>query len=247
MEVSSTPTKDSLRKRIWDLLKEKDIARFPLPPHGRIPNFKGAQHAARNLTRSNEWTDAKIIKINPDSPQQPVRQAALNEGKTLYMAVPRLRDKKCFIELNPKKLKAGFREATTIRGAFKRGRQLEPSEMREVDLVVAGSVAVNYNGGRVGKGGGYSDLEYAIAREFEIINDKTPIASTVHELQVLEQDIPGEVHDISLDIIATPKSLKLTETKLPRSSGIIWKLLSEDQIKAIPILKALKQGSGDRG
>jgi 5-formyltetrahydrofolate cyclo-ligase len=30
------------------------------------------------------------VKANPDSPQLPVRQRALEDGKTVYMAVPRL-------------------------------------------------------------------------------------------------------------------------------------------------------------
>ena len=35
------PTKDDLRKKIWDKLEEKNIADFPRPCHHRIPNFKG--------------------------------------------------------------------------------------------------------------------------------------------------------------------------------------------------------------
>ncbi len=42
-------------------------------------------------------------------------------------------------------------------------------EMPPVDLIVAGSVAVNKKGSRIGKGGGYSDLEYAIGREFGFV------------------------------------------------------------------------------
>ncbi|AIY90373.1 hypothetical protein GACE_1332 [Geoglobus acetivorans] len=31
--------KNRVRKKIWDEMIERRIARFPYPPHGRIPNF----------------------------------------------------------------------------------------------------------------------------------------------------------------------------------------------------------------
>jgi len=40
-----TPWKWVIRKRIWDLMEAKDIARFPRPVHHRIPNFDGAEIA----------------------------------------------------------------------------------------------------------------------------------------------------------------------------------------------------------
>jgi 5-formyltetrahydrofolate cyclo-ligase len=238
--AKSPDTKESIRSYVWDRMQEQGAARFPLPPHGRIPNFDGAVAAARKLAESEHWAEARVIKINPDSPQQPVRQTALNDGKILYMAVPRLREKKCFIELNPGKLKVGYREATTIRGALKRGKPVAPDDMKEVSLVVAGSVAVNYKGERVGKGGGYSDLEYALGREFGILNDNTPVVTTVHELQVVEFDIPKTRHDIVLDLIATPEYQKLTESTESQPRGIFWELLSDEQINAIPILAEMR-------
>jgi 5-formyltetrahydrofolate cyclo-ligase len=39
------------------------------------------------------------------------------------------------------------------------------SEMRPVDPVVVGSVAVNHQGVRLGKGAGYSDVEVALLTE----------------------------------------------------------------------------------
>jgi len=38
--------KDQIRKQIWYLMEERNIARFPRPLHGRIPNFIGAEQAA---------------------------------------------------------------------------------------------------------------------------------------------------------------------------------------------------------
>ncbi len=42
------PDKHEARKAVWDRLQAERVARFPFPPHGRIPNFAGAEQAVRN-------------------------------------------------------------------------------------------------------------------------------------------------------------------------------------------------------
>ncbi len=81
------------------------------------------------------------------------------------MAVPRLRSDKPFIELDPKRLKCSPYAASSIKGAAQYGRPVTLDEVKKIDLVVCGSVAVNRQGARVGKGGGYSDLEFALLTE----------------------------------------------------------------------------------
>jgi hypothetical protein len=44
------------------------VARFPFPPHGRIPNFAGAEVAAARLLDIEPWKSATALKVNPDSP-----------------------------------------------------------------------------------------------------------------------------------------------------------------------------------
>jgi 5-formyltetrahydrofolate cyclo-ligase len=232
--------KDVIRKRIWDLLEREGVARFPLPPHGRIPNFEGADSAARLLKETEFWKDAQVIKCNPDSPQKPVREFALAEGKTIYMAVPRLREERCFIELDESRIYGSPGKGATIKGAFKYGKQVSPEHMKEVDLVIAGSVAVNSKGARVGKGGGYSDLEFALGQEFGIVKDETPVVSTVHKLQVIEDDIPMTPHDVPLNLIVTQKEIiEVPEQEKPK--GILWNDLNEEKIASIPILQALRE------
>ena len=77
------------------------------------------------------------------------------------------------------------------RRASRLGRPVRPRELPHVDLIVAGSVAVNRKGVRVGKGGGYSDLEYAIGRQVGAIDAKTVVATTVHPLQLVGGVVPG--------------------------------------------------------
>jgi len=97
-------TKEVIRKEIWALLQKHKVARFP-GAEGRIPNFIGAEACAKQLAETTYWKAAKVLKINPDSPQRAIRHRALAEGKIIYMAVPRLRSDKPFIELDPKQLK----------------------------------------------------------------------------------------------------------------------------------------------
>src|SRR5262245_3276863 len=111
------------------------------------------------------WKKARILKVNPDSPQRAIRQQALEEGKIIYMADPRLHSNKPFIELNPKRLKCSAYVASSIKGAAKFGAPVELKKVQKIDFIVCGSVAVNRKGARVGKGGGYSDLEFALLPE----------------------------------------------------------------------------------
>jgi 5-formyltetrahydrofolate cyclo-ligase len=219
------------------------VARFP-GAQGRIPNFEGAEAAAERLAALELWKRARVLKCNPDSPQRPVRERALQEGKVVYMAVPRLRDEKPFLELDPSRLQKGdLRRASTIKGAFQLGRLVQIEQMQPIDLIVAGSVVVNKKGGRVGKGGGYSDLEYALARSIELVGEDTPIVTTVHPMQILEDDLPLHEHDILLDVVVTPEESIVTDHAFPRPEGIYWELLPEEKLEAIPVLRNMKAES----
>ncbi len=232
--------KKEIREKIWALLEKEGIALFP-GARGRIPNFKGAGTAAGLLSDLPEWQMARSIKANPDSPQRPVRHLALTSGKTIYMAVPRLKEKKCFIKLDPSKIPPKkSHEASSIKGAFRYGLPVHPKEIAPIDLIVAGSVAVNRKGSRIGKGGGYSDLEFAIGREFGFVKEEVVILTTVHPLQVLDGDLPETDHDFRIDFIVTPDEVIPTYREGGRPKGIIWNDLTEQKISEIPILIELR-------
>jgi 5-formyltetrahydrofolate cyclo-ligase len=232
-------SKDEIREKIWSLLQEKKVARFP-GTEGRIPNFTGAEACARVISQARFWKKAQAIKINPDSPQRAVRQQALKEGKVIYMAVPRLRSDKPFIELDPKNLKCSAYTASSIKGAAQFGRAVDLDEVRKIDLIVCGSVAVNQRGARLGKGGGYSDLEFALLTEEKKIDRKTPIVTSVHSLQIVDDEIPMTEHDIPLSAIVTPNEIIEIGSRLPRPKGIYWDMLPLEKSAAIPVLKARK-------
>jgi 5-formyltetrahydrofolate cyclo-ligase len=228
--------KDEIRTTVWSQLRDSKVARFP-GAEGRIPNFIGAEACAKILTEASWWQKAKVLKVNPDSPQRAIRHKALAEGKILYMAVPRLRAEKPFIELNPKKLSCSPYTASSIKGADKYGRPVTLEEVRTIDLIVCGSVAVNRQGARVGKGGGYSDLEFALLTEEKKIGRDTPIVTTVHPVQIVGEGIPMTEHDIPLTAIITPKEIIEVESRWKRPQGIYWKMLPAEKIADIPVLQ----------
>ncbi|MCU0543990.1 MAG: 5-formyltetrahydrofolate cyclo-ligase [Oscillatoriaceae cyanobacterium Prado104] len=234
--------KDKLRAEIWYLLKQSGAAIGE--PIGHIPNFLGADKAAEKLASLPIWQQAKTIKCNPDSAQIPVRSRALQDGKLLYVAVPRLTDNRCFVELNPadlQKRNIPLEEAAIARKAIEYGRLVSFAEMESIDLVTVGCVAVGRGGGRTGKGAGFADLELAMLAEFKLVKNNTPIVTTVHPLQIVaDSRLPMQAHDWPLDWIVTAGEIIETETIYPRPTGLDWDSLRQEQLEKIPILRQLR-------
>jgi 5-formyltetrahydrofolate cyclo-ligase len=235
----SMRSKDQVRRAVWRAMDREGVSRFP-GAEGRIPNFAGAKLAAQKLSAHRLWRRAQVVKANPDSPQTHGRRMALEDGKKLIMAVPRLRDSHPFRLLDPKRLtKAQVREAATIKGALRHGLVVALEELPEIDFVLCGSVAVNLSGGRVGKGGGFSDLEYGILIDAGKIDDHTVVATTVHPIQILREHLMITAHDLPVDLIATPRAVIEVERQYDRPRGILWDHLQPPQIHEIPILERM--------
>src|SRR5918997_5041642 len=128
-------SKDQVRRAVWKAMDREGVSRFP-GAEGRTPTFAGAKLAAEKLAGHRLWKRARVIKVNPDSPQTHARRAALEEGKTLVMAVPRLRETHPFRLLDSRKLSAKqVREAATIKGALRHGKVIADEDLPEVDFV----------------------------------------------------------------------------------------------------------------
>jgi 5-formyltetrahydrofolate cyclo-ligase len=229
-------TKDEIRQKVRTRLMLAGAARFP-GVEARIPNFIGSEHAAKLLCDLPMWKRARAIKINSDAPQLPLRRAALRQGKIVYLGIPRLRNERCFIELDPERLGAKIFRVGSLRGAMQFGRLLPPHEIRPIDVVVCGSVAVTRQGGRLGDGGGYSDLEYALLRSEGKIREYTPILTTVHPVQIVNERLPMRGHDIPVDFVITSEQVIAAPSLHPRPRGVIWEILQEEKILSIPLLR----------
>jgi 5-formyltetrahydrofolate cyclo-ligase len=229
--------KQAVRERVWALLERERAARFP-GAAGRVPNFAGAEAAAERLASLPEWRAARVVKANPDAPQLPVRARALADGKLVYMAVPRLTAARPFIVLDPRRMDLPPRRAASIGGAARVGRSAGVDELRPVELVVCGSVAVNRQGARVGKGGGYSDLEFALLAQAGLVGRDTVLATTVHPLQLVPRALPETAHDFRLDLIVAVNQV-IRCRRGHRPPGILWDHLDQAKIASIPNLAAL--------
>jgi 5-formyltetrahydrofolate cyclo-ligase len=236
--------KAALRDEVWARLEQAGVTRFPGARH-RISNFVGAEAAAERLRATAVWARARTVKANPDSPQWPVRQRALEDGKLVYLAVPRLAERDPFYLLDPDHLADTPRRASSIKGASRSARTVPVEELGPVDLIVTGCVAVSEDGARLGKGGGFSDLEAAIAAEAGLIDDDTVVVTTVHELQLLPAGaIPVSDHDVRVDLVVTPdRVLTIARPGDRPPPRIRWQELTEDKLAAIPVLRHL----ADRG
>ncbi|MDT7705963.1 MAG: 5-formyltetrahydrofolate cyclo-ligase [Pseudonocardiales bacterium] len=236
--------KAALRDEVWTALTEARVARFP-GARNRISNFTGAEAAAQRLRETDAWAAARTLKSNPDSAQLPVRQRALEDGRTVYMAVPRLAEPEPFFLLDPAHLADAPRKAASIAGATRSARRVAVAELEPVDLVVTGCVAVGEDGARLGKGGGFADLEFALAMAAGLIGPDTLVVTTVHELQVRPAGvIPTAAHDAPVDLVVTPdRVLDCRGRRGERpTDGIRWSELTEEKIAAIPLLTRLRDG-----
>src|SRR5271168_2546695 len=235
--------KAAIRERVWSGLAEAQVNVGPV--FDRIPNFVGADVAAKRLSELNAWRRARVVKCNPDPPQIPVRLRALYDGKLLFAPVPYLTKGFPYLKIDPDRLAAkgvDFETAATAQGFMLHGEPIAFEDMPALDFCVVGCVAVTRRGGRTGKGAGFADLEQGIFRELGLVSPATPIATTVHSSQVVaDSEVVMEGHDSALHFIATELELIATQTSYPQPEGVDWDKVRPDQFTDIPFLSALRQ------
>jgi 5-formyltetrahydrofolate cyclo-ligase len=233
---TSFEDKAAARQAVWDRLQAERIARFPFPPHGRIPNFADAKRAAERLLEVEPWQSARRLKVNPDAPQRPLREEALRRGIVVLVPTPRLRAGFKMLDpanIPPERLK----DAASLSGSARFAVDVALEDLPQLDAIVCGSVAVTRGGRRCGKGEGYSDLEFAILRELG--HPPVPVATTVHAAQLVD-GFPSAANDLPLSVIATPDEIIRIEDPPPAPAGIDWQALSDKDLRAMPVLTKLR-------
>ncbi|MGW2120146.1 5-formyltetrahydrofolate cyclo-ligase [Streptomyces sp. NPDC001758] len=228
--------KEAVRDRAWRLLEREGAV--PEGSYGKIPGFYGADATAERLAELDVWKRARTVKANPDWAQLPIRVRALQDGKLLYMAVPRMASLQPFFMLDPATLEIPAEQAAEKKGAEQVARRVGVEDMQPIDVVICGSVAVNRSGARIGKGAGYSDLEVALLIEAGLVTGETVIVAPVHQLQVVDEEIPETEHDFSVDLIVTPDEVIQCPNRR-RPPGLVWNDLTAEKIEAIPVLTEL--------
>ncbi|XP_067140034.1 methenyltetrahydrofolate synthase domain-containing protein isoform X2 [Centruroides vittatus] len=239
----NTVTKESIRQKVWTYLEQNDLACFPRPVYHRIPNFKGANEAAAKVAELEEFKRARVVKVNPDKPQEHVRFLVLEANKTLLVPTPRLRSGLLNRIVPPLGCnKNVLRICSTSRGVKEFSVSIDLQSKIKIDLIITGSVAVSLSGFRIGKGEGYADIGYAMMRIIGIVDENTPVVTTVHDCQVLD-DLPQELfneYDLPVDIIITPTKIIRCQPILPKPKDINWSMITKEKFQEIPILKTLK-------
>jgi len=239
------PAKDELRNAIWDQLVADGWAIGPTRSH--IPNFTGADTAAWHITQLPAWKAARTVKVNPDSAQYSIRLRALYEGKTLFCPVPELVQSAPYVRIDPSVLQSKgitFELAATHQGYMLHGERIEFTNIPELDFCVFGTVAATRSGARTGKGGGFADLEAGLLNELGRIRPDTPLVTTVHSTQVVDDSaIVMMEFDCWMDYVATEAELITTGSRNPRPKGISWPHVQPDQFDSMPFLQELRAKS----
>jgi 5-formyltetrahydrofolate cyclo-ligase len=153
------------------------------------------------------------------------------------MPTPRLREG--FLLLDPTQIPSNrWFAASSIRGALSLAQPVGLDNLPTPQLLVVGSVAVTTQGDRVGKGEGYAELEFATLRTLNRIPPDIPIATTVHDAQLVDE-LPREPFDVSLDLICTPTRIVRCPGPPRRPPGVLWAHLPAARRAEMPILDEL--------
>jgi 5-formyltetrahydrofolate cyclo-ligase len=106
-------------------------------------------------------------------------------------------------------------------------------------------VAVDESGARLGKGGGFSDLELAVAADAGLVDADTIVVTTVHDRQVLPAGtVPTTSHDIHVDVVVTPERvLHCARPSTWTAPTLRWRDLTDEKVASIPLLQRLRARS----
>lgn len=240
--------KAQIRSRIWDMLTRAGVAGFP-GAHGRTPTFTGADAAVERLRAQSIWRDARRILVLSEPVLKPVRRAAVADGKVLV--VPDLaRTTGWIVEIDPARMDP--ETALSVAAAFDAARvDLPPGvrtlygrETEPVDLMVVGAVCVDPHGARVGKGAGEADIVYALGRSRRFLNEQTPVAVIVHEMQVCDEPGARENTDLPIDLIFTPGGWLQVQGLHIRPSRLDPAVVTRERLARFPGLTGILEREG---
>jgi len=195
-------SKQAIREWMWEKMTKNEIARFPLPCYGRIPNFKGVEAASKQVLTLPEFNKANVIFSAPDFVLHPLRELVLQNRKDLLIATPHIQAFLILKDIPPKLIS----KAVTIKEMYRYGTEVKLNQIaRVIDIFCQGSVAVDRKGNRLGKGKGYGDREFELLRSEGLIDKHTLVITIIHDIQLLEDfAYLMDPKDVQVQIILTP-------------------------------------------
>lgn len=246
-EPSTATDTDRHRARIWEALLRvgRPDSRFHWDFSSFIADFEGNETATRRVTELPAWQDADRVFITPDNSTERLRRAAMRAGKTLLVTTYGIR--RGFLEVAADSVPdADVNYAATLDGLDVYGRPRTLQELRAtapLTLLITGGSAVSANGIRFGKGHGYFDLEWAMLSEIGLTTRISQIVDIVHDEQVVDDLLEGEVHDVPVDWIVTPT--RTLHVEVARKPGrVLWDLIPGTEHATIPPIVELGASRG---
>jgi 5-formyltetrahydrofolate cyclo-ligase len=253
--TASIDRKDALRLQAWSDLRRHNVAlpdsRFGFDFSSFIPDFRGSSSAVDKLVACPAYRSARVLFITPDNSLQELRYRALKDGKRLLVATYGLR--RGFMFLDPTRIGAENLQLASLLDGMERfdtGRSVSVSqlydEVKQIDICITGAGAVSVDGVRIGKGHGFFDIEWAILYDRKLVDQNTPVATIVHNCQVVYEDlyIPDMavdmLWDVRCDLVFTPDADFRVATIPKPKGGVLWDKLDPAQLELIPALQELK-------
>lgn len=237
-----------VREKIWHKLRDVALpdSRFHLNFAEVIPDFQGSASATDRLVEQPFWREGRYAFVTPDNCLVELRRRMLQAGKSMVISTYGIY--RGFFLLEPSMVPQGQELfAAWLDGLEHFGRPIDLAEIAgrgRFDFMVTGASAVSLDGVRFGKGHGFFDLEWGMFSDIGIVDETTPVAALVHDVQVVEERLYASPTDIIVDLIATPTTLHRVERRQPRPRGIRWDLLEPAQLAATPPLRELQRMRG---
>lgn len=238
-------TTKRVREGVWQKLREVAYpdSRFHYNFAEYIPDFIGSQFALDRFTALPIYQNAGYLFIAPDNCLTGLRERALRDGKTIVVSTYGI--SRGFVLLSPHQIpSAEIRFASWLDGMEAYGRIITLAEVAQrgrLDALITGASAVSLEGIRFGKGHGFFDLEWGMFSAVQIVDEATPIAAFVHDVQVVDESLTPGATDVIVDYVLTPTRTIAIDRQHKRPPGIQWNLLDAEIIDAIPPLQELQQ------
>lgn len=237
--------KHLIRTKVWSQLRNVALpdSRFHHDYSSFIADFDGSSAAIDLLVSLPAYQDADLLFIAPDNCIQELRYRALKDGKTVLVTTYGIR--RGFWILDPQQIhESRWGMASMLDGMERIGRHITLAEIREltsdIGLMVTGTGAINPEGLRLGKGHGFFDLEWAMLYTIGKVDEKTQTIAIVHECQVLDEDLRGEVWDTGCDLVVTNKKVIKVKSASKPNCGILWEKLEAGMVDDIEPLRELR-------
>jgi 5-formyltetrahydrofolate cyclo-ligase len=252
MSSGESGVRSETRERVWSDLREvaRPDSRFGWDFSSFIADYQGSDRGAERLLRRGDESGYDSWFVTPDNNLDPLRERLVERNTSFVMPTYGIR--RGFVQLTPGDVpddQAAF--AGTLDGVNRFANRISlermESELPTLDCMITGASFLTIDGLRMGKGHGYFDLEWAMMREIDVVDEETEVVAAVHDVQVLE-DVRGrdvaESHDTIVDVIVTPTDVIEIADPPEKPEGIRWELLDRERIDSMPPLKRLWERAG---